>query len=735
MPASDRPLFGPRWALPSWLVPPPDRWPIGWFVLALALVWVIGTLVRVKWLFDFGFDTAPIQWHGVPLLTSSDGYYFAAGVEAAVTGDAHGRTRIPDLGGSALVAFGWLAVKVFGASVDGYCLWFPALFAPAIAVPLAAIGRALQRSALGLAAGLAAVLAPGFFMRSAAGYFDSDTFAIVVPLIAIACVITQLVRPDPSALRARLWGIAGAATLAAYPFFYDQGGPVGMTTAAVIVAYLLLFHRKDAWAYPLIAALGIGQLTLAWPLCVALAVAVGLGFGAVKLPTWAARALPLVLCAVGFLLSPTWHQLFSKFAVFTGSRSAIPGADGGPDGPPEPVFKDTTRFVAEAQKIALADIGARVLGWLPLSLFAGLGAMLAVMRQRALLLLGPIAAVGLFSIIGGLRFTIYLSPVAALGAAWLACALAGAVGTALGRSWLRWAATAAVGLAIAIPGLAGIWDARPRPAVVAPEVAALDELGKRIQPGDVVVGWWDYGYAIGYFARARTIVDGGRRYQDANVVAEMLAGSSQHAAANLARLITARIDQRPDVAVAPYIFREAKKLGLGPATYLASLAKPDSVVPPVDSDIYFYLPARMMAIMPALDQLRPVEKGQKRPPVRGAPPVMAKADGERLLLPGGTIVDGKTMTLKSARGERPLKRIFSIAGGGVGKATDVRTREGNPDAATNGIFLRGISIFSEMDDRLMSSVFVQLFAFERPDPALFELVFANDAAKIYRLRR
>lgn len=740
----DQPLLGRRLPLPRWLAPPTDALRLRWFVLAVGLIWVLGVVLRTKWLFDFGYDAAPTLWKGTPLLTSSDGYYFAAGVQAAVAGDTHGRTRLPDPTENAMVAIGWLVVKLFGTSVDSFALYFPAFAGPLIAVPLAAMGRSLRRSALGLVAALAAVVAPGYFTRTAAGYFDSDPFAIVAPLAAVAFLVAQLAAAERDARRPRALGITGAALLAATPFFYDQGGPVSMAIAVVAVLVLLLFHRDDAFAFPLIAGLGLGQLTLPWPICVALAIVAPLALARLPLPRLFARGVPLALCGVGFFLSPTWHAMLVKLHVFTGDASYIIGNDAGGDGPPEPIFADTTRFVAEAQRIALVDIGARVLGWLPLAVVAGLGALLAVLRARALLLLGPFAAVGLFSIIGGLRFTIYLSPVAALGAAWLAVAVVSALvdlvtgppqrHPTLPRRLARPLAVAVVGALVSTPGLANVWVAHPRPTVVAPEVAAMDELRQRMKVGDVVVGWWDYGYSLGYWTQGRTIVDGGRRYQDANVVAEMLAGSSQRAAANLARLITARLDKHPDLGVAPFIFREAKQRGLGPATYLATLAKEDATVPPVEADIYFYLPARMLSILPALDQLRPKEKGQKRPPPRGAPPVVAKADGERLMLPGGVVVDGKAMTVESARGRRGLRRIYSVSGG-AGRPAEVKQRDGDPTAATSGVFLRAISTFAELDERLIESVYVQLFAFERADPRLFELVYSNEAAKIYRLRR
>jgi len=746
--APDLPLVGLARHLPRWLVPPVDArpWPLGWFLLALMAIWILGALTRMGWLFDFGWEATAVQWNGVPFLTSADGYYFASGVQAALAGDAHGRTRIPDPGDHALVGLGFLVGKLFGLSSDTVGLYFPAVVGPAIILPLAAIGRTLGRSGAGLAAALAMAVAPGYFMRTNAGYFDTDTFAVTIPLVAVACFVALAVHagraPDDTRGLLRR-GAAGATVLASYPWFYDQGHPVGLAVALTAVAYLVLHHRRASWTWPLVAALGLSQADVRWVVLVPLTLVTPFALHLISsrlLTKWPSRAtriaavaVPIVVALVGLSQAEAWSAALAKLDIFGSSArmgdhavAASATADG--DGPAEAVFKDTTAFVAEAQRLPLSELGKRVLGSLPLALLGGLGMLLLVLRQRALLMIAPLAGLGLFAVLGGLRFTIYLSPVAALGAGWVVAIVAGL----LPRAGLRVAATAALAGAVAATGFFIALDARPRPSVVQPEVAALDALRTRIQPGDVVVSWWDYGYAIGYFAEARTVVDGGRRHQDTNLVAEMLLGTSQRAAVNLARITVDKMN-RHSGAIAWRIFREARERGLGALDFLASLDRPEADAPRPPGDIYFYLPARMMTILPAIDALRPGESGKSRPRIRGAPPTMAKAEGERLVLPGGVVVDGKSMTVRGPRGERPLKRIFSIAGG-AGKPIDVKSRDGALNAPTNGVFIRNTGLFAEMDDRMLASVFVQLFAFERPEGGRFELVYTNEAAKIYRLR-
>ncbi|MCC6622454.1 MAG: hypothetical protein IT385_14415 [Deltaproteobacteria bacterium] len=734
-----------RW-LPRWLGPPVDAkpWPIGWFLLALLAIWVLGTIARMGWLISFGWDAEAVQWQGTPFLTSSDGYYFAAGVQAALAGDAHGRTRIPEPGDHALVGIGFVVGKLFGLSADTVGLYLPALIGPAIAAPLAAIGRMVGRSGVGLVAALAVVVAPGYFIRTTAGYFDTDMFAVTIPLVAIACFVSMAVRSD-AGREPGLGGIVGAGVLAAYPWFYDQGHPVGLAVALTAIAWLVVFKRREAWAWHLVAALGLSQADVAWTVLVPIVLGTPSALRVIssvfltKLAERPARAiaiaLPIVVALVGLSQSEAWSAAMAKLQLFGGGARMgevqVPSADDAtPDeGPADAIFKDTTAFVAEAQRLPLSELARRTLGNMPIALLGLAGLVLLALRERALLLVAPVLGLGLFSVFGGLRFTIYLSPVAGLGAGWVVSLLGGLVP----RRWLRVVVTAALGLAVAAPGVDFVLDARPRPSIVRPEVEALDALRARTQPGDVVVSWWDYGYAVGHFARARTVVDGGRRHADTNLVAEMLLGTSQRAAANLARITVDAMDRRGG-AVARRVFREAQRdRGLGAADFLASLDRPDAVVPRPARDIYLYLPARMMAILPAIDQVRPGESGHARPPLRGARPVLAKAEGERLVLPGGVIVDGKSMTVRGPRGERKLKRIFSIAGGG-GKPIDVKRREGDPAAPTSGVFIRRTGLYAEMDDRLLASVFVQLFAFEQADPEHFELVFANEAAKIYRIR-
>ncbi|MDD4951700.1 MAG: STT3 domain-containing protein, partial [Desulfovibrionaceae bacterium] len=73
--------------------------------------------------------------------------------------------------------------RLTGASLTQVGFWTPPILASLVAVVTLLWGWLLGGRNAGVAAGLFGALAPGFFLRSRLGYFDTDIFTLLMPLL------------------------------------------------------------------------------------------------------------------------------------------------------------------------------------------------------------------------------------------------------------------------------------------------------------------------------------------------------------------------------------------------------------------------------------------------------------------------------------------------------------------------------------------------------------------------
>jgi undecaprenyl-diphosphooligosaccharide--protein glycosyltransferase len=745
-----------RWQ--RWLTPPDDAVSRRAFAVTLLAIIACGAAVRLFWLMRVGWDLAPLQVGGTTLLTSPDGYWFAAGAGHALDGSWAGHPRLPAAHDHLLVALTWLCTKVLPLPLEQVALYLPTILGPLIAVPIAHIGRELGSSAVGLAAALAAAVLPIYASRTAAGYLDTDAFALLVPLLAAFYLIRLLRRGH------RRDGLYAALVLALYPFAYAPGLPVGFAVAALGSVALSLRYRRQlaaasqaaaplspstlptasAPAHPVPAVaplvlIGLSQAPLAWPLRVALVLgtyaAAPYLMRALPRPRHPGRVLAAVAIAVGgaaFFALRLWEVLPDLLAATSATDDQILASTA----KGQPIYGDTAQYVAEAQRVAVGTFASHVAGAWPIFALGLLGALAMLLRFRVTLLLLPFWGLGLLGLAAGLRFAIYATPIIALGLGFAVVLVTGRLLAARPKG--RWPATTLALAAVLTPAVLQDWRSVPTTALIAPEVAAMQALGAAATSEDATVAWWDYGYPLIYFAKTRVLADGGRHDEDSALVAEILMSRSQAASARLTRLGT-EIQQAhiaTDWGIAPTLFLQAYERGLGPTQFLAQLAElaEPAGIPAATRGAYLYLPARLLTLLATINDLRPRAADQPLP-VPGTYRFWrgTKVEGATLRIGPNASVDVAAVTINEGGTKRALKAIYSTSGAAAD--LDVRARARHPDATTSGIYLHDHSIFIELDDDYLHSTAVQLLVFEKADPSWYEPVFTSVAAKVYRVLR
>jgi dolichyl-diphosphooligosaccharide--protein glycosyltransferase/undecaprenyl-diphosphooligosaccharide--protein glycosyltransferase len=361
-----------------------------------------------------------------------------------------------------------------------------------------------------------------------------------------------------------------------------------------------------------------------------------------------------------------------------------------------------------------------------------IGYILLVIRYRPFILALPLIGIGVFSLIGGLRFTVYAVPIAAIGAVYLFYVISNFIS----NRWLKYSFIALMSGVMLYPNITHIIEYKVPTVFNKSEVKILDQLKTIASPKDYTLTWWDYGYPIWYYSDTNTLIDGGKHNNDNFIISKILATDNQVQAANLARLsIETYVDSNYST-VADTIFRNKQKDQLDPNIFLENLKSEDYQLPQKSRDIYLYLPYKMISIFPTILQFSNLD-------LNGGNKIKNNFFyySPRFVQDKGVIYLGNNISLHEKTGmlhlgskQTSLKEFIT-----VGYAMDGRLVKDkkvvNPNANISLIFLKSYGSFLLVDEKMLNSTFVKLFILEEYDKNLFEPVIMDPMTKVYRLKR
>lgn len=492
-----------------------------WLLLLAVMVYAFAFSVRML---DFGHWQHPgLTVQGEYIAATHDSYSWMAGAEGV--GDY---VQYPF---SKLTGF---LGRISGSPLGDVAFWAPAFLASLVAPVTLLWGWLLAGRTAGLAAGLLGAILPGFYVRSRLGYWDTDVFTLLMPLLA-AFLLTVLVRPrlgrdageregPDEARRLRSWPwlalVFGVVARSGGLWHADILNVVLLSYALAVFLVLVLGGRQRAAGLFDLLVFGMAAFE-PWgpwqPYAHMLAgIAVAAALAAVPgLPgphrrlldnRWIVLGLlAALLLVVGFEAFP---DLFSKLALYL-----MPSAESGAVSAKiqSPVYPAIIQSIRETRLLDLADYLGRAGGAVWASVIGLLGfAFLLVVRPEAATLL-PLVGIGLLGLKLGARFAMFGGPCLMLG---LGCCLDFLVRRlapeGVKGSVVALAGQAVLALALVWP-LSAIYKEMP-PTPVLDMVHAESLLALRTEaPSDAEVWtWWDYGYAAQYYAKRMTPADGGK---------------------------------------------------------------------------------------------------------------------------------------------------------------------------------------------------------------------------------
>jgi dolichyl-diphosphooligosaccharide--protein glycosyltransferase len=170
------------------------------------------------------------------------------------------------------------------------------------------------------------------------------------------------------------------------------------------------------------------------------------------------------------------------------------------------VWPDFVQTIQETQVLDFATKLKRLHGFLPV-VFAGLAGLLwlYVIRFKQMVPITPLVIIGIWSLFGPARFTMYLAPFIGIGVGVLIELMAKQAG---GKLWLRPLGTTilsiALMLAVFFPTISyTAYNDIPGPVVPAATINAFLEIKRIVPKHSAMLTWWDNGnplMEIGDFA-------------------------------------------------------------------------------------------------------------------------------------------------------------------------------------------------------------------------------------------
>ncbi|ADR35073.1 Oligosaccharyl transferase STT3 subunit [Sulfuricurvum kujiense DSM 16994] len=685
----------------------------------IAIAYIFSISVRFTFVETLG--TAPqFRWNNELMINNNDGYYFAEGARDILAGSHDKNDNSPVEGAPAKLTAA--LSKIIPVSFETLILYMPAFLGSLIVIPIILIGRALNQTTMGFLAALLASIANSYYNRTMVGYYDTDMLNIVFPVLEMYSLILALTHQRNRYL------IPISISIALYQWWYPQAYALDTALFGMIVGYTLLFDRKNLYLYKISLFILIGILAIAFIAKIGLALIL---FALFHFQRELSQKLFWVLFAAVVALyfstggvEPILHFIQGYF--FNGEgKNTVSTLN----------FYNVMSTVREAGQIPFNVFAERISGHTITFVLAVVGYILALIAYRPLLITLPLVGLGFIAMSAGLRFTIYAVPPMAIGIAFLILYTT----QFIQKPFLKYLSIATFMFAVLSPNYAHVRAYITPPVLSNHEVVALNELNKMASGKDYVVGWWDFGFPIRYYANVKTWADGAQHSGGQNYpISFVLTSSDPLSVAHMLRLNTEYMeknfrDQNSSFSsVFEYMMNEEGFKD--PNDFLNAIALPEYKTPPKTRDVYLYLPLRMMEIFPtvALFSNLDLKTGKSAPQPFFYASQNIQDTGKTLELGQGVSIDKATSTLKIGSQNVPVKVFYQ-----VGYDQNQRIKINRQTFASEGlnvIFMASYNQFLVLDDYYFNSTYIQMFVLENYDKNLFQPVILSPLTKIYKLK-
>jgi len=591
----------------------------------------------------------------------------------------------------------------------------PAIISSIVVIPIILIARIYNLTIFGFFASLLGSIAWSYYNRTMIGYYDTDMFSAMAPMFILYFLVRLIENNDMKNI------LYASIMLSIYPFLYDQGQSIVYAMGLMYMGYMVLFHQKDSFTYKSIILISISLMPMLFMVKILLFAIVYFTFFKKEFEFKVLVGVSIFSVISFLVMGNVIGLILSKVLDYAVRGTSQEGLH----------FFGVNQTVREAGKIPFEVMANRISGSQIGLLVSLVGYILMVKKYRPMVLALPLIGIGVFSLVGGLRFTVYAVPVAAMGAIYLFYV----IGSFINNTKIRYLVILVFTIAMLYPNIKHIINYKVPTVFVKDEVAVLDKLKSISTPKDYTLSWWDYGYPIWFYSETNTLIDGGKHNNDNFILSKILTTTSQVQAVNLSRL-SVEVYAKENCIVVDKIFKNKQKDQLNPNKFLSDLKQKDFTLPQKTRDIYLYLPNRMLNILPTVKVFSNLDltNGSKykrdffyqTQRFKDTGDIIDLGNNVKILKNQGSIQIGN-QTVKMNN--------FVLVGYNKKGELQKKVQTIDNNAGVNVIFMETYNKFLVLDDSMYNSLYIQLFVLENYDKTLFEPVILSPYAKVYKLKK
>lgn len=681
--------------------------------LAIILTYFFSVICRYYWIY-WAQGNEDFIFNAQLMINTNDGYAFAEGAKERILGlFPHPLSYYH----SALSFLTYVIYKITPFSLETIMLYMSTFFSSLVVIPAILIGNEFKNLKAGSAAALLCCIANSYYNRTLSGYYRTDMFAIFA-FGFILWIMIRIIRSDKSSNLILLTFFMLASI-----WLYPSSFSLNFATTVFFIIYTLVFQAKRVLNYQAIILMLI-CLNRSSFIVLALAILFLILFLRFSL----SKKVNVLVGLFAFTLfifiynggiDPVIYQIKAYVLKDTSSVTQFH-------------FYEVNNTIQEAAKIPLSLVMTRISSSIVVFIISIFGFGLLLYKQKEMILALPAVILGVLAYKSGLRFTIYAILPLALGFGFL---LTFILDRLEAKSIYRNILFALAVILALIPSLKHIYEYKTQTVLLRSEAEILDDLSKIADKDDYVVAWWDYGYPIRYYANTMTLIDGGKHIGRDNFAVSFALSNDQTQSANISRLeveYTKKLYGKPNNTFEAML-EDYNENNID--VFLSSLGLSDFELPQKTSEIYYYLPYRMLDIFPVITRFSNLDlkSGESyKAPVFISAQYYGESQDE-IILNNGIKLSKDFSYFTYDDSKVPVNRFIISDYDGKINSNQVFNLDKNSNIYI--IFMRAYGRFLILDEKSFNSTYVQLFVLGQNDESLFELVQSNVLAKIYRLKK
>lgn len=684
-------------------------------LLYIGIAFTFSVLMRFIWIYQFsGYEA--FMFNGQFMINTNDGYFFAKGAQDILNNTPQTDTfGALNQAASKLTAF---IAQILPLKFETVILYLPVFLSSLIVIPIILIAKTIKNLEMGFIAALLASISWSYYNRTMVGYFDTDMLNIVIPMFFLWSIIWA------TQTKQNIYLLLTAIDILVYRWWYPQSYSLEFSFFSLVLLYTIVFDRKSLYNYKLLAIIMFAMLGLDGNIRLILAL---VAFGIFTKEEFNKYVYYILgLSVIVFLLTggidPIWGQL--KGYVFRSNVNTNTEGLG-------LHFFTVMQTVREAGHIPFETFANRISGHTITFVVSLIGYAYLIFRHKIMILALPMLGLGFLASVGGLRFTIYAVPVLAFGVAYLITEFSSKL-----PKKIDILAMFIMTLAILYPNYKHI-EAYKVPTVFnSEEVKTLNVMNNIANREDYIVGWWDYGFPLRYYANVKTLIDGGKHTGSVNFPVSFMLTNPPSVAAKMARLDIEYTEKNLKLhnkgsnieqMTLDYGFKNTNE-------FLSSLYS-NVKIPKKTRDIYFYLPYRMLNIYPtiALFSNMNLMTGTKRNSPFFFVSRNINNSANKIDLGNNIVINKNDNSISIGNQTVPIRR-FVTTKYNEKMQLQKSIQEGNVNAQISLIYMSNYNTFLVIDESVFKSLYIQLMVLENYDKTLFKPVVLNPQVKIYKLK-